>query len=129
MLAGTRLTTIADSSMWWVTTLLAWVYIAGGVLLLVAAPFQDAKLAAFALLGGWAILGGLAVRWGHAAISTRPLAGFGGVLFGAVPLGLVLSASVLAPVFAVVVGFVEGRRAWMLRRAMKREGPYYSRYW
>ena len=92
--------------------LLGWAYLAGGALLLVAAPFRESGAAGFAFVGGWGVLAGLSVRWGRGAVANRPGVGFAAVFVGALPLGLLLMVTVVVPVLASLVCVIEGRRAW-----------------
>lgn len=94
------------------TSLLAWLYIGGGALLVLLAPFQAQGAAGFAFVGGWGILSGFAVRWGRRRVLQRPVAGFLAVLVGSLPLGLLLMVTVVAPLLAGSVVALEGRRAW-----------------
>ncbi|MEO8539482.1 MAG: hypothetical protein ABI577_07050 [bacterium] len=94
------------------TGLLMWLYLGGGVLVVALAPFQSQGQGGMAFVGGWAILAALAIRWGRSRVTRRPVVGFIAVAGGAVPLGLVLMATVVAPFLAVSVVVVEGRRAW-----------------
>lgn len=103
------------------TAVLVWLYIGGGVLVATLAPFQAQDRAGMAVLGAWAIVAGLAVRWGRGRLGQRPLAGFGAVLAGALPLGLVLMVTVVAPLLSLAVTVAEGRRAWQTLRARRRE--------
>lgn len=107
------------------TSLLLWAYIAGGVLLIGRAPFESTGQAGFAVIGAWGILAGLAMRWARKKTVSNPVVGFFSLFAAAVPLGLLLTATVVAPLMAIVVALLEGRRAWRLRSAMKRAGPFF----
>ncbi len=101
------------------TSVLAWLFIAGGVLMVVLTPFQAPGERGIAVLGGWGILAGLSIRWGRPRIPHRPIAGFVAIAVGALPLGTVLIVTVLAPVLALVVVIHEGRRSWQVWRSRK----------
>lgn len=94
------------------TTILAWLFIFGGILLVVLTPFQASDSRGIAVLGAWGILAGLSIRWGRSRIERRPRAGFLAVAAGAVPLGALLAVTIVAPVLALVVVLNEGRRSW-----------------
>ncbi|MCC6268383.1 MAG: hypothetical protein IT300_12490 [Dehalococcoidia bacterium] len=101
------------------TTVLAWAFIAGGLLLTLLFPFQPEKGAGMVVVGGWGIGAGLAIRWGKTRIPNRPVSGFLALAAGAAPLSLILLATVIAPLAALAVLTFEGRRAWAAWRLPK----------
>lgn len=94
------------------TTVLAWLFIVGGVLVVALAPFQPQGQRGIVVLGAWAILAGLAVRWGHANREARPKVALAAIATGALPLGLVLIVTVIAPILSLIVVSNEARRTW-----------------
>jgi hypothetical protein len=125
----TGIVSVAERVSSWVTrtglpglgTILTWLCIAGGAVLIALAPFQAQAGPGFALIGGWSLLAGLAIRWGRARLDHRPISGFIAVLAGAGPLGVILMATLIAPVLSTIVVLSEGRRAWLVRRNSRRE--------
>ncbi|MGE3075822.1 MAG: hypothetical protein AB7N24_19060 [Dehalococcoidia bacterium] len=103
------------------TTALAWLFVAGGVLLILLTPFQAPDGRGIAVLGAWGILAGLAIRWGRPRIPQRPIAGYAAVFAGAAPLGAILVVTVLVPIIALVVVVNEGRRSWRAWRTSRQQ--------
>ncbi|MGE0598615.1 MAG: hypothetical protein AB7J35_02155 [Dehalococcoidia bacterium] len=98
------------------TAVLAWLFIGGGVLLVVLTPFQAPDGRGIAVLGAWGILAGLLIRWGRPRIPHRPVAGYAAVFAGAAPLGAVLVVTVLVPILSLLVVINEGNRSWQVWR-------------
>lgn len=94
--------------------LMSWLYLLAGALLLVTLPIgQNPNPPGVAAFGAWCLAGGAMMWKGNGMLDRRPRAGGGLVLGGAVPLGLALYMTVVAPVAtgAVVWGTVWRARA------------------
>ena len=110
---GERLSTwVVQRGLPGLTTVLAWLFIAGGLLIVAMAPFQPHGERGIVVIGAWGILAGLAVRWGHSNLSARPKIAFAAIAAGALPLGLVLVVTVVAPILALIVVSNEARCTW-----------------
>lgn len=126
-LAGAGLGRMAAAGHWitarglpGLSVLMSWLYILAGALLLVTLPIsRNPNPAGVALLGAWCLAGGGMMRTGNGMIERRPYAGAGLVLGGAVPLGLVLWMTVVAPVATAGVAWSTVGRA---RRGKQADG-------
>jgi hypothetical protein len=103
------------------SVLMSWLYVLAGVLLLVTLPIsQNPNPAGVAFFGAWCMAGGGMMWKGNGMIERRPRAGAGLVLGGAVPLGLVLYVTVVAPIATAAVVWSTVKRARQGKRATER---------
>lgn len=104
------------------TMLLAALYVLGGALVVITLPANDnPDRGGVFVFGAWCVLAGGLIGWGSRLVAGRPWAGLIAICAGAVPLGLVLTVTVVIPVAtAAVVGHavIRARRAWRARRTL-----------
>ncbi len=100
------------------SVLMSWLYLLAGLVLLVTLPIsQNPNRGGVAVLGVWCVAGG-AIMWkGNGMIGRRPYTGASLVLGGAVPLGLALWVTVVAPVATAGVTWGTVQRARRGKRA------------
>jgi hypothetical protein len=94
------------------TVLMSWLYVLAGIVLLATLPIsRNPNPGGVALLGVWCLAGGVMIWKGNGMLERRRYAGAGLVLGGAVPLGLVLWITVVAPLATAAVTWSTVQRA------------------
>lgn len=95
---------LARSGLPRLVTLMAWLYMIVGALLVLTLPLnRNPDPGGVAFFGGWCVVGGSLMWWGHGAIRRRPWPGAGAVLLGCLPIGVALWMTVAVPILTVAV--------------------------